>query len=204
MTTGTLFIVSAPSGAGKTSLLKALVESEDRVRVSVSHTTRDKRPSEVDGVDYHFVQSEQFLQMVGGGEFLEYAEVFGNYYGTSEGGIKSQLAQGLDVILEIAWQGARQIRERFSDAVSIFILPPTPEALRHRLSGRGQDSEEVIERRLSEARDEMSHYAEFDYIVVNDLFDEALGELRSVVTAQRLRQVPQSERLQARLRALLG
>ncbi len=197
MAIGTLFIVSAPSGAGKTSLLKALVETEDRVKVSISHTTRPKRPGEVDGVDYHFLNTAAFEQMVEAGAFLEHAEVFGNFYGTSEAGIRDQLAAGNDVILEIDWQG-------ISDTVSVFILPPTPEALRQRLSSRGQDSEAVIRRRLAEAREEMSHFAEYDFIVVNDLFEQALGELRSIVTSRRLSQVIQAERLQGRLRSLLA
>lgn len=204
MTTGTLFIVSAPSGAGKTSLLKALVETEDRIRVSVSHTTRPKRPGEVDAVDYHFVDREVFSRMVQSNAFLEHAEVFGNHYGTSEAGIREQLEQGNDVILEIDWQGAQQVRQRFPETVSIFILPPTPQALRQRLGNRGQDSAEVIERRLGEAREEMLHYAEYDYIVVNDLFEQALGELRAVITAQRLRQPLQTVALADRLKALLG
>lgn len=204
MAIGTLFIVSAPSGAGKTSLLKALVETEDRVKVSISHTTRPMRPGEVDGVDYHFLNTAAFEQMVEAGAFLEHAEVFGNFYGTSEAGIRDQLAAGNDVILEIDWQGAQQVRKRISDTVSVFILPPTPEALRQRLSSRGQDSEAVIRRRLAEAREEMSHFAEYDFIVVNDLFEQALGELRSIVTSRRLSQVIQAERLQGRLRSLLA
>lgn len=204
MTTGTLFIVSAPSGAGKTSLLKALVETEDRVRVSISHTTRPMRPGEVDGVDYHFVDKEHFGEMVSAGAFLEHAEVFGNYYGTSEAGIREQLQNGDDVILEIDWQGAQQVRERLPETVSVFVLPPTPQALRQRLSGRGQDSSEVIERRLAEAREEMSHYGEYDYIVVNDLFEQALGELRAIITARRLSLPVQSELLKERLQALLA
>ena len=203
MSTGTLFIVSAPSGAGKTSLLKALVETEERVRVSISHTTRPKRPGETDALDYHFVAQDTFTGMVEAGAFLEHAEVFGNYYGTSEAGIREQMEQGNDVILEIDWQGAQQVRARFPGTVSVFILPPTPEALRRRLGNRGQDSEAVIQRRLGEAREEMSHYPEYDYIVVNDLFDQALGELRAIITAQRLRQPIQAERLQERLRSLL-
>ncbi|PLX62751.1 guanylate kinase [Sedimenticola selenatireducens] len=203
MSTGTLFIVSAPSGAGKTSLLKALVETEERVRVSISHTTRPKRPGETDDLDYHFVAQDTFTGMVEAGAFLEHAEVFGNYYGTSEAGIREQMEQGNDVILEIDWQGAQQVRARFPGTVSVFILPPTPEALRQRLGNRGQDSEAVIQRRLGEAREEMSHYPEYDYIVVNDLFDQALGELRAIITAQRLRQPIQAERLQERLRSLL-
>ena len=204
MSTGTLFVVSAPSGAGKTSLLKALVETDESVSVSISHTTRPMRPGEQDGVDYHFVSVDAFQAMVGESAFLEHAEVFGNFYGTSEAGIRDQLASGRDVILEIDWQGARQVRQRFPQTVSVFILPPTPEALRQRLSGRGQDSAEVIQRRLGEAREEMSHYGEFDYIVVNDLFEQALGELRSIVDAQRLRLTVQSERLAERLKALLA
>ncbi len=204
MVNGTLFIVSAPSGAGKTSLLKALVETEDQIKVSVSHTTRSMRPGERDGEDYHFTSQDAFGELIGQGAFLEHAEVFGNFYGTSESSIRSLLASGLDVILEIDWQGAQQVRKRFSDAVSIFILPPTPQALQQRLHGRGQDSDEVIQRRLAEARDEMSHYPEYDYIIVNDQFEVALGELRSVITAQRYRQSPQSERLAERLAALLA
>lgn len=204
MTKGTLFIVSAPSGAGKTSLLKALVETEEHVRVSVSHTTRPKRPGESDGVDYHFVDRDAFTRMVESGAFLEHAEVFGNFYGTSEVGIRDQLDQGDDVILEIDWQGAQQVRARFPETVSVFILPPTPEALRQRLGSRGQDSDEVIERRLGEAREEMSHYPEYDYLVVNDLFEQALGELRAIITARRLRQPLQATRLQERLRSLLN
>ncbi|MCB1630157.1 MAG: guanylate kinase, partial [Xanthomonadales bacterium] len=175
-----------PSGAGKTSLLKALVQTEDRVKVSVSHTTRPRRPGEVDAVDYHFLDVTAFRQMIDEGDFLEHAEVFGNYYGTSEAGILEQLGCGNDVILEIDWQGAQQVRKRIPGTVSIFILPPTPEALRQRLSSRGQDSEPVIRRRLAEAREEMSHYAEYDYIVVNDLFEQALGELRSIIMSRRL------------------
>ncbi|MCW8847493.1 MAG: guanylate kinase [Sedimenticola sp.] len=204
MTKGTLFIVSAPSGAGKTSLLKALVQTEDRVKVSVSHTTRPRRSGEVDAVDYHFLDVNAFRQMIDEGDFLEHAEVFGNYYGTSEAGILDQLDCGNDVILEIDWQGAQQVRKRIPGTVSIFILPPTPEALRQRLSSRGQDSESVIRRRLAEAREEMSHYAEYDYIVVNDLFEQALGELRSIIMSRRLTLEVQSVQLQDRLRSLLA
>ncbi|MES9845842.1 MAG: guanylate kinase [Candidatus Sedimenticola sp. PURPLELP] len=201
---GTLFIVSAPSGAGKTSLLKALVESESGVQVSVSHTTRQMRPGEVDGKDYHFVDIDSFTQMIGEGAFLEHAKVFDNFYGTSEAGILSQLEQGLDVILEIDWQGARQVRERIPGAVSIFILPPTQQALRQRLGGRGQDSEEIIERRMSDAKSEMSHYGEYDYLIVNDLFEQALGELRAVVTSHQFLIARQSEKLETQLKALLS
>ena len=202
--TSTLYIVSAPSGAGKTSLLKALVATDDGIQVSVSHTTRPMRPGEMDGVDYHFVDKERFMAMVEQGEFLEHAQVFDNLYGTSEAAIREQLQSGLDVVLEIDWQGARQVRGRFADAVSIFILPPSPEALRQRLTGRGQDSEEVIERRMRDARSEMSHYPEYDYLIINDLFDEALEQLRAVVEAQRLREPLQAVKLEARLKALLA
>ncbi len=201
---GTLFIVSAPSGAGKTSLLKALVDVEPGVVVSVSHTTRNMRPGERPGRDYHFVDRDRFLQMVADGAFLEHAEVFGNFYGTSESGIQEQLKKELDVILEIDWQGARQVRERFPDARSIYILPPTPAALRERLKSRGQDSEEIIARRMREAVSEMSHCPEFDYLVVNDDFQVALRELRCILSATRLRQSNQARRLGERLRALLA
>ncbi|MES9935340.1 MAG: guanylate kinase [Sedimenticola sp.] len=201
---GTLFIVSAPSGAGKTSLLKALVESEEGIQVSVSHTTRQMRPGETDGVDYHFVDVDEFSRMIGEGAFLEHAQVFDNFYGTSESGIRAQLEQGVDVILEIDWQGARQVRERIPGTVSIFILPPTQQALRQRLGGRGQDSDEIIDRRMRDAQSEISHYGEYDYLIVNDLFEQALGELRAVVASQRFRMEVQSERLEEQLKALLS
>ncbi|MEJ1366137.1 MAG: guanylate kinase [Candidatus Sedimenticola sp. (ex Thyasira tokunagai)] len=203
MTTGTLYIVSAPSGAGKTSLLKALLETETEMRVSISHTTRAMRPGEEDGVDYHFTDKTRFGEMVDESAFLEHAEVFGNCYGTSEAGIREQLGNGLDVVLEIDWQGARQVRQRFADAVSIFVLPPTPAALRDRLNSRGQDSEEIVEGRMAQARDEMAHYGEYDYILINDDFHQALEELRSVVVSLRLRRSVQAQRLQNQLAALL-
>jgi guanylate kinase len=202
--TGTLIIVSAPSGAGKTSLLKALVDADPAVGVSVSHTTRPMRPGERDGVDYHFVDEATFVRMIGEGAFLEHARVFDNYYGTSEADVRERLAQGQDVVLEIDWQGARQVRERIADTLSIFILPPDPRALHDRLCGRGQDSEEVIARRMRDAQNEMSHYAEFDYLIVNDDFEQALKELQAVVTATRLRQAIQAVRLEAKLSALLA
>jgi len=201
---GTLIIVSAPSGGGKTSLLKALVASDDRIGVSVSHTTRPIRPGEVDGEDYHFIDEEGFVRMIGEGAFLEHARVFDNYYGTAEAAVRERLAQGLDVVLEIDWQGARQVRRRIPEAVSIFILPPDPRVLQERLSARGQDSEEVIARRMRDAKNEMSHYAEYDYLVVNDDFDQALASLRSIVTALRLRQSVQADRLRDQLAALLA
>ncbi len=187
MTTGTLYIVTAPSGAGKTSLLRTLVGHDEHIRIAVSHTTRPKRPGEMDGVDYHFVDEEQFLQMVGEGVFLEHASVFGNYYGTSEDAVRRELAQGMDVILEIDWQGAQQVRSRIDNAVYIFILPPSLESLIERLTERGQDSAEVIACRTEEAQGEISHYSEFDYLVINDVFDRAVDELRTIIISQRLR-----------------
>ena len=183
--TGILFIVSAPSGAGKTSLLRALLPTDHNLVLSVSHTTRPPRPGEVDGVDYYFVSVEEFMRLAGEGAFLEQAEVFGNYYGTSEAGVRAQLAGGQDVVLEIDWQGARQVRKTFPGAVSIFIVPPSIEALRERLSGRGQDDEAIIERRMAEARKELSHYP--DYLMVNDRFEEALEDLGAIVRSERLR-----------------
>lgn len=201
---GTLLIVSAPSGAGKTSLLKAVVAADCQVGVSVSHTTRLIRPGETDGEDYHFIDEEGFVRMIGEGAFLEHAQVFDNYYGTAEAAVRERLEQGQDVVLEIDWQGARQVRKRVPEAVSIFILPPDPQALHERLSARGQDSEAVISRRMREAKNEMSHYAEYDYLVVNDDFDHTVAALQSIVTALRLSQLVQSDRLQDQLSALLA
>ncbi|UCB56263.1 MAG: guanylate kinase [Thiotrichales bacterium] len=187
MTKGTLYIISAPSGAGKTSLVRAIVETLPNVVVSVSHTTRKMRVGEVDGRDYHFVDSQQFQAMVDNGDFLEYASVFGNSYGTSRQHIQEQLDSGNDVILEIDWQGARQIRQLMSACRSIFIVPPSIPALRERLQGREQDSDDVIESRMREAVSEMTHYPEFDYIVINDDFEQARDELAAIFVCHRMR-----------------
>lgn len=183
---GTLYTISAPSGAGKTSLVKALLERDDNVRVSVSHTTRPSRPGEEDGVNYHFVSEHDFLAMVGDCLFLEHAKVFDNYYGTSRCWVEKTLAEGTDVILEIDWQGASQIRRLIPDCIGIFILPPSAEALKARLTGRGEDSAETIEQRLAEAKAEMSHYVEANYLVINDDFEHCLEELQAIFSAQRL------------------
>jgi guanylate kinase len=192
--TGTLYIISAPSGAGKTSLVKALIDALPQVRVSVSHTTRGMRPGEVEGVNYHFVERPTFLGMLERGEFLEYAEVFGNLYGTSQLWLEQTLAEGFDLILEIDWQGAQQVRRLLPQAQSIFILPPSQEALRQRLTNRGQDSDEIIERRMREAVSEMSHYLEYDYLVINDDFAHALEDLKSIFRARQLLQETQQRR----------
>lgn len=186
--TGTLFVVSAPSGAGKTSLVRALLELDSRLRLSVSYTTRAPRRGEVDGEHYHFVDPDTFETMVSGGAFVEYARVFENAYGTAESALRQVLQSGDDLLLEIDWQGARQVRERVPEAVSVFILPPTLAVLEQRLRGRGQDSGTVIAGRMARARDELSHYPEYDYLVVNDRFDTALAQLRVIVAAERLRQ----------------
>jgi guanylate kinase len=201
---GTLYIISAPSGAGKTSLVKALLEVENGIGVSVSHTTRAMRPGEQDGVHYHYVDLATFNAMVEADEFLEHAQVFDNFYGTSQASVLAQLASGQDVILEIDWQGAQQVRRHFADNVGIFILPPSKSALRERLTGRGQDDNSIIERRMRDAEAEMSHYAEFDFVVVNDDFAIALAELRAIVTSQRLAIDRQAVRLQPLLKDLLG
>lgn len=203
MSLGTLFIISAPSGAGKTSLVKALLQRIDGVEVSISHTTRQPRPGERDGSDYRFIDKEAFEALVKAGEFLEYAQVFDNYYGTSRGGVLERLDAGIDVILEIDWQGAHQVRQAISGAVSVFILPPSLEALRERLTSRGQDSVTVIDRRMRDAVNEMSHYHEYDYLIFNDEFDRAVTELQSLFVALRLRRNAQEQRCAGILRGLL-
>lgn len=201
---GKLYIVSAPSGAGKTSLLSRLVPEDDALSLSVSHTTRAPREGETDGVHYHFVSLDTFEAELENGTFLETAKVFDNYYGTSEAGINAQLQQGQDVILEIDWQGAQQVRKRLPDVVSIFILPPSVEALRERLGNRGQDAEEVINRRMQQAKNELSHYPEYDYLVFNDDFETALQDLKSIFTANRLQMDRASVIEEKKLRELLA
>lgn len=186
MAKGNLYIISAPSGAGKSSLVTALVNDWSDIEVSVSHTTRTIRPGEVDGVNYHFVDETAFVEMVDQGVFLEHAQVFDNRYGTSRQSIQDQLLQGKDVILEIDWQGARQIRELVSDCKTIYILPPSVNALKERLQNRGQDDDTLIERRMRDAVSEISHYDEFDYIVINDDFEQAKKDLSAIFVSNRL------------------
>jgi guanylate kinase len=204
MIKGTLFIISAPSGAGKTSLVKKLVADEPDLVVSVSHTTRKMRPGEQNGVDYHFVDQASFETMIEHSAFLEHARVFDNFYGSSQQHVEKQLLAGNDVILEIDWQGARQVRRLITDCQSIFILPPSSAVLRQRLESRGQDDKSVIDRRMQDAVNEMSHYAEFDYMVVNDDFEEALQQLRCIIRATRLRQLRQERQLEQLLIELLN
>ena len=189
-----LFVITAPSGAGKSSLIDALLKDDPHLRLSVSYTTRAPRPGEVDGRDYHFVDKARFMAMLKRGEFLESAEVHGNHYGTAEAWIRAQRAAGRDVLLEIDWQGAQQVKRHFVRAVGIFILPPSLQALRARLEQRRQDAPEVIERRLRAACSEMAHAPEFDFVIVNEHFDRALDELVAVVTASRLRYASQAAR----------
>jgi guanylate kinase len=184
MSTGTLFVFSAPSGAGKSSLAKALIEREPTLATSVSHTTRTPRPGEQNGVHYYFVTRDEFKAMVERGEFLEHATVFDNSYGTSQSAVQTLLDQNKNVILDIDWQGARAIRQKMPNVKTVFILPPSREELRHRLQGRGQDSDDVIERRMRDAVSEMQHYGEFDYVVVNDDFEAALADLQAIIGGQ--------------------
>ncbi|MCG6941906.1 MAG: guanylate kinase [Thiohalocapsa sp.] len=201
---GLLFVVSAPSGAGKTSLVKALLEVEPSLHLSVSYTTRPPREGEQDGVHYHFVDAATFERMVQAGEFVEYARVFGNAYGTAAKTLRAGLDAGADLLLEIDWQGARQVRGRFSEAISVFIAPPSLQALEERLRGRGKDSDDIIAARMAQARDELSHHGEYDYLVVNDDFGVALDELRAIVAAERLRESRQARRHAAVLDAMLA
>ncbi|WP_203298750.1 guanylate kinase [Marinobacter sediminum] len=191
---GTLYVISAPSGAGKTSLVAAMLGNDDKLGVSISHTTRPMREGEQDGVNYHFVSRDEFEAMIARGEFLEHADVFGNYYGTSHIWVRETLARGQDVILEIDWQGAEQVRRLMPECVSIFIVPPSAATLRERLTGRGTDAPDVVERRLTEARDECRHALEFDFLVVNDDFDVALADLLAIVRSQRVRIGVQQDR----------
>jgi guanylate kinase len=187
MSKGNIFVVTAPSGAGKTSLVRALLELDKQVKLSVSYTTRAPRPGEVNGQDYHFVDEKTFLDMLQRGDFLESAEVYGNRYGTSQPWIESVIAGGADILLEIDWQGAAQVRRLFPEAIGIFILPPSLEVLTGRLKGRGTDAPEVIARRLAAAREDIGHVEEFDYVIINDDFNTALQELLAVIRAQRLK-----------------
>ena len=201
---GELAIILGASGAGKTSLVKALIDLEPQIRVSVSHTTRAMRPGEINGVNYHFVEREEFVKMIEHGDFLERAEVFGNLYGTSQSHLQQTLDEGHDLILEIDWQGAEQVRQLMPQARSIFILPPSQQALRERLDNRGQDSDEIIDGRMREAVSEMSHYVDYDYLIINDDFALALEDLKAIFRANRLQQKRQQQRFGKLLAELLG
>lgn len=200
---GTLFIVAAPSGAGKSSIVNACLARDPNISLSISFTSRAPRPGERHHEHYHFVSAQEFERMVAAGDFFEHARVHGDWKGTARQSVEPQLAAGRDVLLEIDWQGAAQVRAQVADAVSIFILPPSREALRQRMRARGQDSEEVIARRLAAAHDEMSHYAEFDYVIVNEVFESAVAEMCAIFTASRLRLGQQVQRHAALLQTLL-
>jgi guanylate kinase len=191
---GNLYVISAPSGAGKTTLVKALVDSVSNVTVSISHTTRPRRPAEIDGINYHFVTEAEFQQMIEHGDFLEYATVFNAFYGTSHTWVEQTLARGLDVILEIDWQGCQQIQNLFPDCISIFILPPSVDDLANRLCTRDQDKAEIIDERLADAKETVSHIYEFDYVVINDDFNHALNDLKTLIQAGRLTQKHQTSK----------
>ena len=201
---GSLFIVTAASGTGKTSLVKQLLATTNDLTVSISHTTRPPRPGEIDGHHYHFIDVDSFTAAIADNKFLEHAEVFGNYYGTSHASVTAQLQAGIDVILEIDWQGALQVKKQFADVTMIFILPPSLTTLRQRLSSRGQDTDEVIQMRLSGAVDEMKQYVNFDYVVINDHFEAALYELKAIIVAKRQTVERQQLRYQSTIDALLS
>lgn len=202
MTTGNLFIITAASGAGKTSLIKALLAKDAHLKLSISHTTREPRPGEVNGVDYHFVDGATFLHMLGEAQFLESAEVHGARYGTSQSAVDAPLKAGFDVILEIDWQGAAQVRRLYPQAISIFVLPPSIETLAHRLINRGQDSPETIAKRVAAAREEMRHVSEFDYVTINDDFDVALQDIGAIIRTQRLANSVQLQRYASLIQTL--
>lgn len=191
---GNLFIVAAPSGAGKTSLVRELLRGDDKLRLSISYTTRGARPGEINGQHYHFISIDQFKQRIAEGEFLEWAEVHGNFYGTSRHGVVGELEADRDVILEIDWQGAQQVRKSFPEVRGVFILPPSRDTLAFRLNNRGQDSAEVIAKRVRNAVEEMRHCTEFDFIIINDAFDLALSELSTIIAACRLSSTVQQRR----------
>lgn len=198
-----LFIVAAPSGAGKTSLVNALVQSTADVKVSISHTTRQPRPGEEQGKNYFFITEQEFTNKVAQAEFLEYARVYGNLYGTSRAWVEEQLYAGVDVILEIDWQGARQIKNKFLQSIGIFILPPSSKILHQRLENRAQDHHEVITERMAHASDEMSHFDEYDYVIINDDYETALMELRSIIIANRCKKEIQAEKYKGLIKDLL-
>ena len=198
-----LYVVAAPSGGGKTSLINALLKRDPNISLSISHTTRDPRPGEIDGVHYHFITESRFRELVNQSAFLEHAKVFGHYYGTGRLAVENQLAAGFDVMLDIDWQGARQVRQSFPGCCSIFILPPSLQELRKRLSGRGQDSRETIEDRMHQARSELSHSGEFDFQVINDDFDAALEDLYSIIRRQRPARIGLEKRIADLLAELL-
>lgn len=202
-TRGSLFVISAPSGAGKTSLVRALIAEDDRITVSVSHTTRPIRPGEADGVNYHFVSRDEFVTAQKNGAFFEWAEVFGNLYGTSKAALEQQLDRGVDVILEIDWQGASQVQQLIDDCCTIFILPPSRAALEERLLSRGQDDSQTIARRMAEATSEMSHFDIADFVILNEDFDTALSDLAAIVRSVRLRRRAQKQRLATLIDALI-
>lgn len=202
--TGNLYIFSAPSGAGKTTLVKALLQELDNICVSISHCTRAPRPQEKEGKDYFFIDEKNFLEMAKKGEFIEYAKVFDYYYATSHAFIDEQLKQGIDVILEIDWQGAQQVRKLKPETKSLFILPPSIASLKERLTKRNQDSVETIEKRMHQAQSEISHYPEYDYLIINDNFDKALNELKALIISQRLTIEEQSIRYEKQLSKLLS
>lgn len=199
-----LYILSAPSGAGKTSMVREACSRLEDLVVSVSHTTRPMRPKDSDGVDYHFVDTATFQQMIADADFLEHAKVFDNFYGTSQKAVQSMLDSGKDVLLEIDWQGADQVRRLIPQACSIFIVPPSRETLEHRLRGRASDSEEVIERRIAEAVSDMQHFSNYDYLIINDDFEQAVTELCSIVIAKRVEVSRQTQQRSALMSSLLG